>query len=89
MTKDGIKQADELSLDDEIATGENKFRKLTHLVKRSPDSDQRVVNIAVASASPSDQDHMLEADGIVAGDLFLQEKLENLKRLQSSVASSH
>jgi hypothetical protein len=31
---------------------------------------------------------MIEADGIIAGDLFLQEKLENIKSLQSGLVSS-
>jgi hypothetical protein len=88
LTKNGSKTADELTSQDEIAVVGGTFQKVTHLVKRAPSKNQRVVNIAVASSSPNDRDHMVEADGIVAGDLFLQEKLDNLKRLKNSVVSS-
>lgn len=88
LTKNGVKQAEELTSSDEIAANDGSFKKITHLLKRQANKNQRVVNIAVASSSMNDQDHMVEADGIIAGDLFLQEKHENLRKLKNSVASS-
>lgn len=88
ITATGTKTADELTVSDKIAAGGGQFKKITHLVKRSINKKQTVVNFALAGASTNDFDHLVEADGVVAGDLFLQEKLENLKKLKDSVASS-
>lgn len=88
MTRSGVKQAEELSMNDEIAVAGGAFKKISHLFKREANKSQRVVNFALASSSLNDKDHLVEADGIVAGDLFMQEKLENLRNLKDSVASS-
>ncbi len=88
MTKKGLKQADELTVEDEIITKSGDYRKIDHLVHRQVNPDQQVVNIAVTGQTFEAADHMLEADGVIAGDLFLQEKLENMKSLQSGIVSS-
>jgi hypothetical protein len=68
--------------------GKDRFKKITHIVRRPAKADQNVVNIAVTGQTFEASDHMIEADGIIAGDLFLQEKLENMKSLQSGLVSS-
>ena len=88
MTRQGLKQADELTDSDEIAVGIGAFKKVDHLVRRPVAKDQNVVNIAVTGKTFEAADHMIEADGVITGDLFLQEKLENLKSLQSGLVSS-
>jgi Fe2+ transport system protein FeoA len=88
MTRQGLKQADELTDADEIIVRSGAFRKVDHLVRRPVNGSQTVVNIAVTGKTFEAADHMIEADGVIAGDLFLQEKLENLKSLQSGIVSS-
>jgi hypothetical protein len=88
LTKNGLKQAEELSLRDEIAVKGGQYKKISHFVKRDVNRGQRVVNIAVASSSPDDSNYMLEADGVAAGDLSLQERLENRKALKNSVVQT-
>lgn len=88
MTRQGLKQADELTEKDELVIGQDSFKKITHIVRRPVKVDQTVVNIAVTGQTFEASDHMIEADGVIAGDLFLQEKLENSKSLQSGLVSS-
>lgn len=88
MTRQGLKQADELTETDEIIISSGKYKKVDHLVRRPINSSQTVVNIAVTGKTFEAADHMIEADGVISGDLFLQEKLENLKQLQSGLVSS-
>jgi hypothetical protein len=88
MTRQGLKQADELTESDEIIVRSDAFRKVDHLVRRPANGNQTVVNIAVTGKTFEAADHMIEADGVIAGDLFLQEKLENLKSLQTGIVSS-
>jgi|688.fasta_scaffold129826_2 hypothetical protein len=88
MTRQGLKQADELTDADEIIVRSGAFRKVDHLVRRPVNGNQTVVNIAVTGKTFEAADHMIEADGVIAGDLFLQEKLENLKSLQTGIVSS-
>ena len=88
LTRAGLKQADELTKHDEIITTTGAFKKIDHITKRAPNDSQRVVNIALAGATLEAADHMVEADGIVAGDLFLQEKLEGEKHLRHSIVTS-
>jgi len=88
MTRSGLKQAEELNLKDEIIVLGGKFKQVDHLLQRPAKEAQQVVNIAVTGQTFEASDHMIEADGVIAGDLFLQEKLENVKRLQTGLVSS-
>ena len=88
ITRAGLKQADELSKTDEIIVKGGAFRKVDRIVKRAAKKDQQVVNIAIAGPNFEASSHMLEADGVVAGDLFIQEKLENEKNLKKGLATT-
>jgi len=88
ITRAGLKQADELSSNDEIIVKSGAFRKVDHVVKRAPKKNQQVVNIAIAGQNFEASSHMLEADGVIAGDLFIQEKLENEKNLKKGLATT-
>lgn len=88
ITRAGLKQADELSSNDEIIVKSGAFRKVDHVVIRAPKKNQQVVNIAIAGQNFEASSHMLEADGVVAGDLFIQEKLENQKKLKKGLATT-
>lgn len=88
LTRQGLKQAEELTSSDEIIVKAGEFRKIDHLVRRPSNANQQVINIAVTGTTFEAADHMVEADGIITGDLFLQEKLDNMKRLQTGLVSS-
>ena len=88
ITRGGLKQANELSKTDEIIVKGGSFRKVDRLVKHVAKKDQQVVNIAIAGPNFEASSHMLEADGVIAGDLFIQEKLENEKNLKKGLATT-
>ncbi len=83
MTNLGLRTAAQLAPGDRILTTGGLFRKLD-VVQALPESaGQIVVNIALGSTTFAANDHMVLADGIVSGDLLLQERLENMSRLSS------
>jgi hypothetical protein len=84
MTRQGMRQADELKIGDEIAV-KGGYRALTHVSRRPASDNQNVYNFAIATGKDGETAHMVEADGIVTGDLFLQERLETLRGLKDSV----
>lgn len=74
-TQKGLKSAADLTIDDKILTSAGKYQKLTTLKILAPVKNQRVINFVVSSDSKKPMDHMVLADGVVAGDLYLQRKL--------------
>ncbi len=71
-TKSGLKQAQQLSLSDEIKGSDGQYRALTTL-KRLPLADRQYVwNFSLESDSDSPDAHMILANGVVTGDLSLQ-----------------
>jgi len=77
LTAKGLKAAWYLAVGDQIRDLNGKWRrvdKISHEVTRNP-----VVNIEIEGASSDPSDHALLADGVITGDLYLQERLgENL-----------
>ena len=88
ITRAGLKQADELLRTDEIVVKGGSFRKVDHIVTRVANKDQQVDNIAIAGPNFEAFSHMLEADGVIAGDLFIQERLENEKNMKKGLATT-
>jgi hypothetical protein len=74
-TQKGLKSAADLTIDDKILTSAGKYQKLTILKVLPPAKNQRVINFIVSSNSKKPIDHMVLADGVVTGDLYLQRKL--------------
>lgn len=74
-TQKGLKSAADLTIDDKILTSAGKYQKLTTLKILAPVKNQRVINFVVSSDSKKPMDHMVLADGVVTGDLYLQRKL--------------
>jgi hypothetical protein len=85
ITSKGLKQAKDLVAGDEIAV-KNGYKKIGHVLHRKADKSQQVFNFALATGKDGEIMHAVEADGVVTGDLFLQERLETLKGLQKSIA---
>lgn len=76
FTKKGIKAAELLEVGEEIKLVSGKWQKILKLESDARELGQFVYNFALESDSESMRDHALAADGMVVGDLFLQEKLE-------------
>ena len=71
-----VKRANELKTGDRILSKDGKFREITVLQKLPVKSDQMVHNLMLDTDSTNPDDHMLIADGVITGDLFLQEQVD-------------
>lgn|GEM_PF-4898551 len=78
MTEHGLRTASQLAKGDRVLTAKGTFRKLDIASALPEKTGQVVVNIVVGSPGFEARDHMVLADGVVSGDLMLQERLENL-----------
>lgn len=76
MTANGLRMAKDLQKTDRILAADKSFRKIETIEKLTETAGQIVVNIALATGKFSAEEHMVLADGVVSGDLFLQERLE-------------
>lgn len=85
-TAAGLKTARELLPSDRILGADGKTHALTRLEQLAKDPRQVVVNFIVNPDSTDPRDHMLLADGVVTGDLYLQQALakERLKTVATS-----
>jgi len=75
-TARGLVAAKDLRADDRLAAEGGAFRPLLRLSRRPIDRMRNVYNLELDADSTSDQDHFLLANGIVAGDWYLQHRLE-------------
>ena len=76
VTRGGLKEAELIIPGDEILSSEGAYLKVAD-VDSMPSNRVLVFNFEVEadSGSVDMNDHMIEADGIVTGDLFVQEEL--------------
>lgn len=93
-TANGLKSAADLTIDDKILTARGQYQKLTTLKVLAPVKNQKVINFVVSSNSKNPIDHMILADGVITGDLYLQRQLsrkveQKLKEMNSKVAAKH
>ena len=66
--------ASALKVGDRLVTADGKEVAITKVETLAPNSSQRVINFTL-EGSESFDDHMLIANGLVSGDLFVQKKL--------------
>ena len=78
MTEHGLRTASQLAKGDRILTANGTFRKLDIASALPERAGQIVINIVVGSPGFEAREHMVLADGVVSGDLMLQERLENM-----------
>jgi hypothetical protein len=69
-------RASDLKVGDMVYSQDGKFHKLTVLRTLPIKADQQVMNLMLDTTSSRSEDHMLVADGIITGDLYLQEQLK-------------
>lgn len=84
-TRVRLKLAKDVVISDEIQDGQGKWHKIEKIRQQKP--NLMVVNLALDSDSADADDHVVLADGIVSGDLFLQEKMAQTVQAQASLAS--
>ena len=81
QTKVGIQAAKHLRLGDKVLTASGDFIALEKVEKLPINPTQVVKNLSIKNAK-STVDHMVEADGVVTGDLYLQKMIN--ERLNAS-----
>mgnify|MGYP001547955668 CR=1 FL=1 len=86
-TKAGLKQAHELTKADQMLGSDGRFHSVSHLKVRPVDPKAVVWNLKLDSKSASPQSHMVLADGMVSGDLYLQRALEKARQAEKEPAS--
>jgi|GEM_PF-1991752 len=84
MTNKGLRAAKNLKNGDLVVDADGKFVALNVVNKLAVNPAQVVRNITLAGDN-TEKAHMVLADGIVTGDLYLQKKLE--KKIVTSVAA--
>ena len=72
LTDTGLKAARDVTSDDKIFDKDRKAQQVTRVSLLPVDEGQRVINFILSVNSKDDADHMLVADGVIAGDLILQ-----------------
>jgi hypothetical protein len=86
MTQSGMKVASKLTKADKILVGKNRYEQVTTLKKNDLDPNAYVHNFKVMGNHGEAQEHMVMADGVVSGDLYLQQQLEEQSK-RSNVMS--
>lgn len=71
-----LRSAEDLRAGDLVRLSDGSHRKIGSIVMLPVNVNQVVYNFELEAPTTRDEDHMLLANGIVTGDLFLQEKFE-------------
>lgn len=77
--KKGLVEASELKVGMMIRNPEGDWARISRLQLYTPEESSEVWNLELESADESIMSHALDANGIVTGDLYLQEELETRK----------
>jgi hypothetical protein len=77
LTQEGLKRAEDLSSDDSIVDEKGEYHAIDRLEPIPPEIGQRVINFVIEGFVPEVDKHLLVSDGIVTGDLYLQNNLES------------
>jgi|GEM_PF-5194363 len=79
-TKTGMKAAFQLELGEEVLGPNEEWRTIETLEVQAADETAEVWNIRLDVSSTDDRERLVWADGIVTGDLGLQEKVSGLSK---------
>jgi hypothetical protein len=79
LTTDGLKQAEALSAADVLIDGSGAAAPILSIGSKNPGHSERVINFFLGSEdSGTASEHLVVSDGIVTGDLYLQNNFESL-----------
>lgn len=77
LTQEGLKRARDLTTHDSIMDEKGAYHPIDRLERIPPEIGQRVINFVVDGFVPEVNKHLLVSDGIVTGDLYLQNNFES------------
>lgn len=72
LTDSGVKAARDVTTSDKLFDAAGTPREVSSVTELPVEEGQRVINFMLSTESNADSDHMILADGVVAGDLILQ-----------------
>ena len=76
LTNSGVKSAAELVIGDSVVAGDGTLHEITELHSLPVEDGQIVINVITEDAvTPPAEQHYLVADGMITGDLILQNAL--------------
>ena len=75
-TELGVRAAMHLKVGDKVLSEDGSYKALDQVVKMKINPSQVVKNLTIKNAKTV-IDHMVEADGVVTGDLYLQKQINN------------
>jgi hypothetical protein len=78
----GLIGAKDLKAGDQVRGADERWVKVTSVTQDEPNRNTIVWNIELAAAEESEQHHMVVADGIVTGDLYLQNRITSRQLLE-------
>ena len=70
-----VKRAMDMQVGDFVLAADGQYHRVSLVQQLPAKADQVVVNLMLDTESTQDKDHMIEADGVVTGDLYLQLRL--------------
>ena len=76
QTKAGLKVASDLKLGDSVEVSNGDFEQIVSVENLEVQNSQTVYNLMLNADSDDLDDHMVLADGVVAGDQYAQESLK-------------
>ncbi len=81
ITKEGLKRADAIQVGDQIAAQSGTWEAVNAVSVEADRPRQTVWNFVIDTASQDPSDHAILANGVITGDLYLQEYLAHRKSL--------
>jgi hypothetical protein len=85
LTESGLKRAKDLTLQDKVSNKSGEFSQIETLVNEPVERNQSVINFIINDTENKVENHWLLSDGIITGDLYLQEKLDDLDGVDSTL----
>lgn len=79
VTSEGLKRARDLLITDLISDSKGSFRAIDSLENLAVEIGQKVINFQLSGEDPDVNKHLLISDGVVTGDLYLQNNFDKKK----------
>lgn len=79
LTEKGLKPAKELSVSDRIYDQKGALHPIERIEQLPTEEGQRVINLSLAVEGDNPDERMILSDGIITGDIVLQDKLKAAK----------
>lgn len=87
-TAAGLKTAKDITLQDKILDASGSYHQVAVAKKLPLNKDQVVINLSLDTNRTDADAHMVLSEGIITGDLFLQERLEAMSQMSQGLAGT-